>query len=110
MYASSQYINIIGISQICYDVIRYNFILVLCHCEIYELLHDLTKLEKVKGCYANRHANPLSTLYKIWIKAYVSAKCLPAILIAPVPPDIRNDTYAVAQVYISTTVFSSVTL
>jgi len=92
--------------MICYDVIRYNFILVLCRCEIYELLHDVTKLEKVKGCYANRHANPLSTSYEIWI----IAKCLPAVFIVPVLTYIRNDIYVVAQMNISTTVFSSVTL
>jgi hypothetical protein len=37
-------------------------------------------------------------------------KCLPAVLTALVPPDVLNDTYAAAQVYISTTIFSSVTV
>jgi len=37
-------------------------------------------------------------------------KCSPAVLIAPVPPDILNDIYAVGQVYISTTIFSSATV
>jgi hypothetical protein len=68
------------------------------------------KLEKAKGCYANRHANPLSAMYKIWIKPYVSMKCLPAVVIAAVPPDILNEIYVVAQVHFSTTLVSSATV
>lgn len=74
------------------------------------MFHDLTELEKAKGYYANRQAKPLSTSYKIWIEAYVSMKCLPAVLIAPVQPDILNDTCAVAQVHISTKIFLSATV